>query len=210
MLTRSSEQNFDSVRNLATSRIKVSREETLKSSSHSTAQSSTSGGSTGKPSKRKQQTPIILISPSSTALITMHNVKRFLEDSMYVPPLPLPPIELTSNDTKTRFESSEQARLSSQLGQTSGATEDVITVNHARTTSSISSSLSSQSVNGEVRKTRYFVVDGVEALSKFGGNGGLDEAWFVFSLLPVLPSFSIRFLGFDLLPSRVGSSQGED
>jgi len=32
--------------------------------------------------KRKNNTPIIIISPSSTALITMHNVKRFLEDAV--------------------------------------------------------------------------------------------------------------------------------
>lgn len=36
----------------------------------------------GKVQKRKKQQPIIMISPSSTALITMHNVKRFLEDAV--------------------------------------------------------------------------------------------------------------------------------
>jgi hypothetical protein len=30
-----------------------------------------------------------MISPSSTALITMYNVKKFLEESKYVLPLPL-------------------------------------------------------------------------------------------------------------------------
>lgn len=108
----------------------------------------------------------------------MHNVKKFLEDSMCVHHTALRLVKLGSDDL-SRFESSEQARISSQIGQTGGATEDVITVNHARATNSISSSLSGQSSSAELRKTRYFVVDGVEALSKFGGAGGLDEAWSV-------------------------------
>lgn len=34
-----------------------------------------------KQQKKKQLNPIIMISPSSTALITMHNVKQFLEEA---------------------------------------------------------------------------------------------------------------------------------
>lgn len=45
----------------------------------------------------------------------------------------------------------------------------MVQVSHARTTSTISSSLNGQQ---EVRKARYFVVDGVEALAKFG-----PDAW---------------------------------
>lgn len=35
--------------------------------------------------KAKNQFPIIMISSSPTALITMHNVKSFLQESTYVP-----------------------------------------------------------------------------------------------------------------------------
>lgn len=38
------------------------------------------------PQKKKQLNPIIMISPSSTALITMHNVKAFLEEAKCAPP----------------------------------------------------------------------------------------------------------------------------
>lgn len=68
-----------------------------------------------------------------------------------------------------RFEKSEDVRRGD--GTAGRIAEDMVLVNHARTTSSISSSLSH---TGEVKKTRYFVVDSVEALSKFGGH---DEAW---------------------------------
>lgn len=64
-------------------------------------------------------------------------------------------------------------------GQVIGKTaEDVIQVNHARATTSISSTLAggNGSAPVEARKARYFIVDGVEALSKFGGT---DDAWYV-------------------------------
>lgn len=44
----------------------------------------------GKPNKKKQLNPIIMISPSSTALITMYNVKKFLEESMWAAFFPFP------------------------------------------------------------------------------------------------------------------------
>lgn len=89
-----------------------------------------------------------------------------------------------------RFEPSEQARksnLESNGGSTNGRiAEDVIIINHARSniSSNSSSSTSTNNLgkslgnnsNGEVRKARYFVVDGVDALSKFGG---IEEAWLV-------------------------------
>lgn len=51
--------------------------------------------------------------------------------------------------------------------------EDVIQINHARATGSVGGA------GNETRNARYFVVDSVEALSKFGGAGKLDEAWCV-------------------------------
>jgi hypothetical protein len=74
-----------------------------------------------------------------------------------------------------RFETSEEARLASlgsgSYSNSGRSVEDVIVVNHARLMSNVGP-------NGEVnsRKVRFFVVDGVEALSKFGG---LEEAWYV-------------------------------
>ncbi|KPV73032.1 uncharacterized protein RHOBADRAFT_38691 [Rhodotorula graminis WP1] len=104
------------------------------------------------PQKKKQLNPIIIISPSSTAMITMHNVKAFLEEARFIP--------------------SEQARAqaAAENANTPGNTvEDVVLVNHAR-------SSATSAPGAETRKSRYFVVDSVEALSKFGG-GKLDEAW---------------------------------
>lgn len=47
----------------------------------------------------------------------------------------------------------------------------MIQVNHSRA----SGGSSGQTI--ETRKARYFVVDSVEALAKFGGAGRVDEAW---------------------------------
>lgn len=73
-----------------------------------------------------------------------------------------------------RFIPSEEARKQAALenaNSAGSAVEDVVLVNHAR-----SSAVSAPGM--ETRKARYFVVDSVEALSKFGG-GKLDEAWCV-------------------------------
>lgn len=47
----------------------------------SSAQTATPAAPAARPQKKKQLNPIIMISPSSTALITMHNVKQFLEEA---------------------------------------------------------------------------------------------------------------------------------
>ncbi|ORY44642.1 RNA pol II accessory factor, Cdc73 family-domain-containing protein [Leucosporidium creatinivorum] len=145
--------NFESVRALVAPRIKLSRDEenergaaasaAAKESAASGAPTTTAGGQPLKP-RKKALNPIIIISPSSTALISMHNVRKLLEESIFVHP--------------------EEARI-----QAGTAAEDMVQVSHARTTSSISSSLNGQQ---EARKARYFVVDGVEALAKFG-----PDAW---------------------------------
>lgn len=56
-----------------------------------------------------------------------------------------------------------------------GLAEDLVRVMHARSTTSISSTMAGQA-NGEARKATYYVVDNAEALAKFGPN---DEAWCV-------------------------------
>ncbi|OAX39460.1 RNA polymerase II-associated protein [Rhizopogon vinicolor AM-OR11-026] len=96
----------------------------------------------------QNQYPIIMISSSPTALITMHNVKRFLQESI--------------------FESSSAARERAASAGNSRA-EDVIHIDRRRIPPSSSSQPSSAS-RGEIQ--RYFVVDSTDALQKFGA-----DAW---------------------------------
>ncbi|GAA5957325.1 hypothetical protein JCM10213_003790, partial [Rhodosporidiobolus nylandii] len=139
--------NFDSVRSLIAPRLKLLRDE---QNSKASAPSATAPGAPGaKPQKKKQLNPIIIISPSSTALITMHNVKQLLEEGRFIP--------------------SDLARAQSASAGISNS-EDVLQISHARATTS-------GGTTAETRKARYFVVDGVEALAKFGGQGRLEEAW---------------------------------
>jgi parafibromin len=103
-----------------------------------------------------------MISPSSTALITMHNVKDFLQDSKFIP--------------------SDQAKLlaSSKEGGNSGGgylAEDVVQINHARANTGGVGIGGGKTI--ETRQARYFIVDSVEALAKFGGPGKEEEAWYV-------------------------------
>ncbi|GLB35615.1 putative RNA polymerase II-associated protein [Lyophyllum shimeji] len=94
--------------------------------------------------KARNNFPIIMISSSPTALITMHNVKRFLQEST--------------------FEPSQEARARA-MAEGNMRPEDMIPIYRKRT--HIDSS-------GKETEThaRYFVVDSVEALSKFGA-----DAW---------------------------------
>ncbi|KZT54345.1 CDC73-domain-containing protein [Calocera cornea HHB12733] len=95
----------------------------------------------------ENQHPIIMISSSPTSLITMHNVKLFLETATFTP--------------------SQQAR-DAALAQGITKAEDVIPVYRKRVVTLPS---------GEVQERlgKYFVVDGVEALGKFGFGGDPDR-----------------------------------
>ncbi|KDR82037.1 hypothetical protein GALMADRAFT_135412 [Galerina marginata CBS 339.88] len=90
--------------------------------------------------KARHNQPIIMISSSPTALITMHNVKKFLEDSAFEP----------SQDARTRATAEGNLRP-----------EDLIPIYRKRTTIDTSG-------KETVIKSTYFVVDSVEALAKFG------------------------------------------
>lgn len=160
--------NFGNVRELISERLKAGKEE-LRKGTHSSGHNATAPAQPLVPSpgqggrKRRQANPIILISPSSSALITMYNVKRFLEEAIYEP--------------------SDAARAAA-AGRTA---EDVIHINHKRQIGMTGAGDSAiredgglsgtnkdqRSIAGE-KLTRYFVVDGVDALSKFG-----DDAWCV-------------------------------
>ncbi|RXK34873.1 parafibromin [Tremella mesenterica] len=89
--------------------------------------------------KQRSSNPIIIISSSPTSLVTMWNVKKFLEQGV--------------------FEPSEISRANeAQQGNTRA--EDMVPVLRKRSTP-----------QGEV-SSKYYVVDGVEALQKFG-----QDAW---------------------------------
>lgn len=90
--------------------------------------------------KAKNQFPIIMISSSPTALITMHNVKKFLQDSSYEP----------SQEARARAAAEGNPRP-----------EDLIAIYRKRTT------VDTAGRETEIQ-ARYFVVDSTEALAKFG------------------------------------------
>ncbi|RDX47422.1 CDC73-domain-containing protein [Lentinus brumalis] len=93
-----------------------------------------------QPRKPKNNYPIIMISSSPTSLITMHNVRRFLQDAVFE----------SSQDARARAASEGNARP-----------EDMIPIYRKRTT------IDSSGRETEMQ-TRYFVVDSTEALAKFG------------------------------------------
>lgn len=105
-----------------------------------------------QPRKVKNMFPIIMISSSPTALITMYNVKRFLQESV--------------------FEISSAARERAAAAGNSRV-EDVLHIDRRRTphTASGAASASSSSGSGSAVQ-RYFVVDSTDALQKFGA-----DAW---------------------------------
>ncbi|KAF9228911.1 RNA polymerase II-associated protein [Gyrodon lividus] len=109
--------------------------------------------STGPPMqarKAKNMFPIIMISSSPTALITMYNVKRFLQEAFFEP----------SSTARERAASAGNPRA-----------EDLLHIDRRRDPPTASStSSSSPSTQGTVQ--RYFIVDSTDALQKFGA-----DAW---------------------------------
>ena len=85
-----------------------------------------------------------MISSSPTALITMHNVKKFLQESTFEP----------SQEARARAAAEGNTRP-----------EDMIPIYQKRTT------IDSSGKETETQ-ARYFIVDSVEALQKFGA-----DAW---------------------------------
>ncbi|MBW0517818.1 hypothetical protein O181_057533 [Austropuccinia psidii MF-1] len=154
--------NFESARLLVLDRIKARREELkarLNGPGNAAGLLKPMGNPAGGPNnlKRRPMNPIIIISPSSSALINMHNVKRFLEDAVFEPP-----------------------NTARGLGSQITAAEDVVVVKHRRGYITSQSTIPSTDATGMLGKSnpatdraaRYFIVDGVEALSKFG-----EDAW---------------------------------
>ncbi|KAI0261798.1 RNA polymerase II accessory factor [Gloeopeniophorella convolvens] len=134
--------NFSSVRSVYAAKLK-----TLKEAKKSGAVAPVVAPlSDPKAQSRKQKNmyPIIMISSSPTSLITMYNVRRFLQESI--------------------FEPSAEARARASAEGTTKA-EDLIPIYRERTTIE---------PGGQARASaqRYYVVDSVEALNKFGA-----DAW---------------------------------
>ncbi|KZT74079.1 CDC73-domain-containing protein [Daedalea quercina L-15889] len=134
--------NFSAVSQAMADKLKKLRD------ANKSAVTTTSAPSTPDPKlqarKHKHQYPIIIISSSPTALITMHNVKRFLQDAVFEP----------SQEARARAAAEGNARP-----------EDMIPIYRKRTTIDPSG-------RETATQARYFVVDGTEALAKFGA-----DAW---------------------------------
>ncbi|KAJ3569996.1 hypothetical protein NP233_g4689 [Leucocoprinus birnbaumii] len=132
--------NFSAVRTAYADKLKKLRE----ASRSGVPQPSTTPDPKLQAKKARNFQPIIIISSSPTALITMHNVKRFLQEST--------------------FEHSQEARArAASEGNT--RPEDLIAIYRRRT------NIDSSGKETEIQ-AKYFVVDSVEALSKFGA-----DAW---------------------------------
>ncbi|KAM5542048.1 hypothetical protein V8D89_004358 [Ganoderma adspersum] len=130
--------NFNSLKESFADKLKKLREGGR--STTSTSSLTSTPDSKMQPRKARNQYPIIIISSSPTSLITMHNVRRFLQDAVFEP----------SQDARARATAEGNARP-----------EDMIPIYRKRTT------IDSSGRETEMQ-TRYFVVDSTEALAKFG------------------------------------------
>ncbi|KAG8760502.1 accessory factor associated with RNA polymerase II [Serendipita sp. 396] len=145
VLRGSKQSNFSSVRNLISERMKKLREIQAANAAASSASAPVAARPESRsPSKKSRPVhPIIMISSSPTALITMWNVRQFLQESEFVDPV----------TAKTRAAEENTTR------------EDVVVIYRKRT---------HIEPGGRETETlvKYFVVDDIEALSKFGA-----DAW---------------------------------
>ncbi|KAH9961006.1 RNA polymerase II-associated protein [Russula dissimulans] len=134
--------NFSSVRNTYVAKLKNLKE--AKKSGTTAPIATQLSDPKAQARKQKNMYPIIMISSSPTSLITMYNVRRFLQESI--------------------FEPSAEARARAAAEGTTRA-EDLIPIDRERTTIE---------PGGQARASaqRYYVVDSVEALNKFGA-----DAW---------------------------------
>ncbi|KAI9451972.1 RNA polymerase II accessory factor [Lactarius psammicola] len=136
--------NFSSVRNVFVAKLKTLKE-AKKPGTVAPAAVPLSGAPIAPTTPHAENMyPIIMISSSPTSLITMYNVRRFLQESI--------------------FEPSAEARSRLAAEGTTKA-EDLIPIYRERTTIE---------PGGQARASsqRYYVVDSVEALNKFGA-----DAW---------------------------------
>ncbi|WVW86789.1 hypothetical protein I302_108843 [Kwoniella bestiolae CBS 10118] len=132
--------NFESfLKTVMVEKIRALRNSFDKGASKAAVQAQSQTGPPTGPKKARSTDPIIIISSSPTSLLTMWNVKKFLEQGI--------------------FEPSEVARQN-EVAQGNFKAEDVVRINRKRS-----------GPHGDVT-SKYYVVDGVEALQKFG-----QDAW---------------------------------
>ncbi|KAF8063554.1 RNA polymerase II-associated protein [Lyophyllum atratum] len=134
--------NFSSVRTVYAEKLKKLKESSKPGAVPTSVVSSADAKLLAR--KARNNFPIIMISSSPTALITMHNVKRFFQESAFEP----------SQEARARAAAEGNTRP-----------EDMIPIYRKRT------HIDSSGKETETQ-ARYFVVDSVEALSKFGA-----DAW---------------------------------
>ncbi|KZT34186.1 CDC73-domain-containing protein [Sistotremastrum suecicum HHB10207 ss-3] len=137
--------NFTSIQKVYADKLRRIRE-SAKSGQSATASTPAKPVSDPKLAARKAKNmhPIIMISSSPTSLITMYNVKKFLQDAV--------------------FESPAEAREKA-MAEGSTKPEDMIPIYRKKT------QIGPGGKEIETR-SRYFVVDGTDALGKFGA-----DAW---------------------------------
>ncbi|KAG6378190.1 RNA pol II accessory factor, Cdc73 family-domain-containing protein [Boletus reticuloceps] len=122
--------------------------------------------STGPPMqarKAKNMFPIIMISSSPTALITMYNVKRFLQEAVFEP----------SSTARERAAAAGNPRAEDLLPidrRRDAPTASTAALSSSTLAPSTSSAASHGAGTGTVQ--RYFIVDSTDALQKFGA-----DAW---------------------------------
>ncbi|KAF8551779.1 CDC73-domain-containing protein [Imleria badia] len=110
--------------------------------------------------KAKNMFPIIMISSSPTALITMYNVKRFLQEAIFEP----------STTARERAAAAGNPRAEDLLHI--DRRRDPPTASFSSSTNAASTSSASSHGTGTGTVQRYFIVDSTDALQKFGA-----DAW---------------------------------
>ncbi|KAF8344129.1 RNA pol II accessory factor, Cdc73 family-domain-containing protein [Cantharellus anzutake] len=138
--------DFSSVKTLIADRIKAAKEQSKPPAPTTdiTAGNKTDPNASAK--KNRNVAPIIMIPSSPTSLITMYNVRKFLEDALYESP----------EDAKRRMAAEGNSRL-----------DDVLPIYRKKNLI-----VAGRPEGGVEKPIKYFVVDGVEALGKFG-----TDAW---------------------------------
>ncbi|KAF8311570.1 CDC73-domain-containing protein [Clavulina sp. PMI_390] len=138
--------DFTNVKNIIADRVKVAKDTPKPQQAASGSKSDPNAAK----KKSRNAVPIIMISSSPTALVTMYNVRKFLEDAEFEGP----------EDAKRRMASEGNSKL-----------DDVIPIYRKKDTA-LGAGGASAATTATERPIKYLVVDGVEALSKFG-----PEAW---------------------------------
>ncbi|WWC92935.1 uncharacterized protein L201_007898 [Kwoniella dendrophila CBS 6074] len=132
--------NFESfLKTVMVEKIRAMRSSFDKGANKAAAQAQSQTGPLTGPKKAMSNNPIIVISSSPTSLLTMWNVKKFLEQGI--------------------FEPTEVARQN-EASQGNYKAEDMVPILRKRS-----------GPHGDVT-SKYYVVDGVDALQKFG-----QDAW---------------------------------